>query len=575
MDYDSIVNAIIHGEKIQNLPLRVTYYCRVSTDSDVQLNSLDNQLEYYKKYIKSNSFWTFVEGYVENGASGVSVFKRDAFKKMIRDAKHNTFDLIITKEVSRFARDLEDSVHYIRELKECNVGIFFENQNLNTFDPNSELILNIMFNIAQDESKKLSSRIKFGHRQAILKGHVLGSSNITGYRKEKCRLVIVDDEAKFVRTVFELYATGEYGLYKLAKKLACMGYYNKKGRIYDKDTLKLIITNPKYKGFYRGHTYEIMDYRTKRRQKISVDNQIIYRCNDNSIPAIVTEELWDKANNILNNRKKSYQNNNHWSGGLKYAFSSKIYCREHNTSFQRSHGKVRTSKPIWCCSLYLNHRLSSCASPIICETDLYNILRIVMNNIIPQDNNILDSMLEMYKNVNIENKFDEELKSIENDIYRIENKKSLSIDLVLSGELKKEDLKIQFSNYESELKKLIINKENLLKEMNKIEDKKEFIKVLSINISEEINSGMIDEFIREFVDEIIVSKIDNDRKKIFLAIYLNFSENEKVRQKGARHINGALESDRLYLNNQKYESIEKIRTGRTNNKYIYDVYIKT
>ncbi len=181
MNYDDIVSEITRGEKIYNLPLRVTYYCRVSTDSDTQLNSLDNQLDYYEKYIKSKSSWTLVNGYIENGVTGVRVDNRNVFKKMINDAKLNKFDLIVTKEVSRFARDLEDSIHYIRELKECNVGIFFENQNLNTFDPNSELILNIMFNIAQDESKKLSSRVKFGHRQAMEKGHILCSSNIICY----------------------------------------------------------------------------------------------------------------------------------------------------------------------------------------------------------------------------------------------------------------------------------------------------------------------------------------------------------------------------------------------------------
>ncbi len=223
MNYDEVVRAIVGGEKIYNLPLRVTYYCRVSTDSDVQLNSLDNQLNYYENYIKSKTSWTFVDGYIEEGVTGVRVDKREVFKKMINEEKNHKFDLIITKEASRFARDLEDSIHYIRELKECNVGVFFENQNLNTFDPNSELILNIMFNIAQDESKKLSSRVKFGHRQAMEKGHVLGSSNIIGYRKDKCKLVVVPEEAKFIKKVFELYTTNEYGLYKLANVVAAVG----------------------------------------------------------------------------------------------------------------------------------------------------------------------------------------------------------------------------------------------------------------------------------------------------------------------------------------------------------------
>ena len=156
MTYYDIVESITHGEKIYDLPLRVTYYCRVSTDSDVQLNSLDNQLEYYENYIRSKENWTFVDGYIEEGITGTRADKRPSFMRMIKDAKLNKFNLIITKDVSRFARDLEDSIHYIRDLKSSGVGVFFENQALNTFDPNSELVLNMLFNIAQEESKKIS-----------------------------------------------------------------------------------------------------------------------------------------------------------------------------------------------------------------------------------------------------------------------------------------------------------------------------------------------------------------------------------------------------------------------------------
>ena len=113
--------------------------------------------------------------------------------------------------------------------------------------------------------KKISSRIKFGHQEAIKKGHVLGSSNIIGYRKNKCKLITVNEEAKFIKKVFELYSGGHYGLYKLSKKLGELGYYNKNGNLYDKDTLKRIIGNPKYKGFYRGKISETVDYITKKK----------------------------------------------------------------------------------------------------------------------------------------------------------------------------------------------------------------------------------------------------------------------------------------------------------------------
>lgn len=574
MNYDEILKSIMLGEKIYNLPLRVCYYCRVSTDSDVQLNSLDNQLEYYENYIKSKPKWIFSGGYIEEGKTGVRVDVRPSFKKMIHDAKHNKFDLIITKEVSRFARDLEDSIHYIRELKDSGVGVFFENQNLNTFDSNSELILNIMFNLAQDESRKLSSRVKFGHRQAIENGHVLGSSNITGYKKDNCKLVIVENEAKFIKTLFELYSSGKYGFQKLSKKLSELGYLNKKGKLYDKDSLKRMIENPKYKGYYRAKTYEILDYRTKRRKKNSLDDQVLYKCKDGSIPAIISEELWDQANKILKSRTKGYESNNYWSGGLKYAFSSKIYCKEHNTNFQRSHGSKNKNRPTWSCSMYLQHRLAACESPIIAETDLYNIMSSIMNNIIPQKKKIVDNMLKLYENIDRTNDYYKELELLNTNIKIIEQKKSMALDLIFNGDISKDSLKMQFEKYDQEIKSFNVKKTMIIKQIERLNNSHDNLDRMTKLIEEEINGGALNEFIRKFVDEIIISKIDGDRYSIKLDIYLDLLGEEKSKIKGARHINGTTTDDILYLENQTCDTIEIKRAIDNPNRFTYNVYLK-
>lgn len=575
MNYDEILKSIMHGEKIYNLPLRVCYYCRVSTGSDVQLNSLDNQLEYYENYIKSKPKWIFSGGYIEEGKTGVRVDVRPSFKKMIHDAKNNKFDLIITKEVSRFARDLEDSIHYIRELKDSGVGVFFENQNLNTFDSNSELILNIMFNLAQDESRKLSSRVKFGHRQAIENRHVLGSSNITGYKKDNCKLVIVENEAKFIKILFELYASGKYGFQKLSKKLSELGYLNKKGKLYDKDSLKRMIENPKYKGYYRAKTYEILDYRTKRRKKNSLDEQVLYKCKDGSIPAIISEELWDQANKILKSRTKGYENNNYWSGGLKYAFSSKIYCKEHNTNFQRSHGSKNKNRPTWSCSMYLQHRLSACESPIIAEIDLYNIISSIMNNVIPQKKSIIDNMIKLYENIDRNDHYYKELELLNTNIKIIEEKKSMALDLVFNGDISKDSLKMQFEKYDQEIKSFNVKKTMIIKQIERLNNSHDNLDRMTKLIEEEINGGSLNEFIRKFVDEIIISKIDGDRYNIKLDIYLDLYGEEKSKIKGAIHINGANDDNILYLENQTCDTIEVKRIIDNPNRFTYNVYLKT
>ena len=561
MNYIDISKQIMSGEKIFNIPFRVCFYARVSTDSDVQLNSLDSQLNYYKEFIKSKPLWTYVDGYVDEGISGVTVEKRNSFKKMICDAKLHKFDLIITKEVSRFARDLEDSIHYIRELKNAGVGVYFENQNINTFDSNSDLILNIMFNLAQDESRKISSRVRFGHKEAIKKGHVLGSSNITGYRKDNCKLVIVEEEAKFIRCLFRLYATGEYGFYKLSKKLGELGYFNKKGNLYDKDTIKRMIENPKYKGFYRGKTSEVIDYRTKKRKKIDIGNQVIYKSNESIVPPIVSETLWNKANLILNERVKTNTNCNCYTGGLKYAFSSKIYCKEHNSKYQRSHGSKKKNRPVWCCSQYLKYNLDVCTSPIILEKDLYNILKNIFDSIITNKDDLINEIFELYKSINIENVYNKELNIIKNKIDENENKKNYLIDLVLKGDLTREDLKNQFKKIEEESALLIKKKNNILVQIKiKNEGFNNNIKLYD-SIKNEINDYILDGLIRKYVNRIVVSKINENRNNIFLDIYLSnvsfFSENES-----------------LYLECQMYETIETGTGHKNENKFTYNVYFE-
>ena len=193
----------LRQKTIYELQLRVTFYARVSTDSNEQLNSLTNQISYYEEMIKKNTAWTYVPGYIDEGLSGISTKKRENFHRMIDDAKAGKFDLILTKEISRFARNTLDSIQYTRDLLNAGVAVFFQNDNIKTIDEDSELRLSIMSSIAQDELRKLSSRVKCGHQQAIKEGVVLGNNRIFGYVKDDGRLVIDESEAPMVRQLVE------------------------------------------------------------------------------------------------------------------------------------------------------------------------------------------------------------------------------------------------------------------------------------------------------------------------------------------------------------------------------------
>ena len=236
-------------------------------------------------------------GYVDEGLSGTSIVKRDSFKKMVREARKGVFDLIITKEISRFSRCTLDSIQYTRKLLEFGVGVYFHSDNIITLYGDSQLRLTIMSSIAQDEVRRLSERVKFGITRAYESGKVLGNSSIYGYDKVNGNLVINRQQARFVRDLFEIYSHGKYGYRKTAQILTKMGYRNQKGGQLNPGSLKHILSNPKYKGYYHGRITESADYLQKNRSGLAPEHQLLYK--DDNIPAIITEEIWDKCNEIM------------------------------------------------------------------------------------------------------------------------------------------------------------------------------------------------------------------------------------------------------------------------------------
>ena len=186
------------GVRLVDLPLVVAFYARVSTDEEVQLHSLSSQIGYYDHMIKTNPNWTFFRGYWDEGISGTSVRRREQFAEMIRDGYEHKFDLIITKEISRFARNTMDSLQYTRELLKRGVGVYFESDGVLTLEPDSEFRLTIMSSVAQEESRKTSERVRRGNRISVENHVVLGSNRIYGFDKDKGKLTINEQEAAMI-----------------------------------------------------------------------------------------------------------------------------------------------------------------------------------------------------------------------------------------------------------------------------------------------------------------------------------------------------------------------------------------
>ena len=198
-------------------------YARVSTEHEAQINALENQLEWYKIECSRHSDWEIVEVYVDQGITGTQAQKRPEFLRMMEDAQKGKFDLIITREVSRFARNTVDTLSYTRELKARGVDVFFINDGINTATNDAELRLTIMSSMAQDESRKISERVKAGQKISREKHVLYGSGNILGYRRENGTYVPDPDQAETVRLIFQMYSTGENGLVKIVNELYRLG----------------------------------------------------------------------------------------------------------------------------------------------------------------------------------------------------------------------------------------------------------------------------------------------------------------------------------------------------------------
>ena len=447
------------GKSVFDLPLRVTFYARVSTDRDEQINSLENQVQYYTEMIQSKGNWTFVPGYVDEGISGTSTRKRDDFNRMIRDAKAGLFDFIITKEISRFSRSTLDSIQYTQLLLEHNVGVFFQNDNINTLDTDSEFRLVIMAGVAQDEVRKLSERLKFGFRQAIKNGHVLGNDKLYGYDKKDCVLTVNEEEAKIVRTVFDLYGNKGLGIRSVSRELEKLGYTSREGNAFNTLTIRHMLENPKYKGWYCANKSQSLDYRTGKKALLEEKEWVMYP--DPAIPPIVSEQLWNRANALYKQRRK--ETLEHTGGASfhnRYPYSTKIICEEHGTVFHRQIlAKKSGAVEAWQCKIYRQKGRAGCSSPQIKSTELDQILGMILKDLLPEKKTVVDFLVTVIGTVSQNVDYKRIRNSIQDEIGQLRLKKNRLLDLSLAEALpasefrqKNEAINEQIRNCEGKLK---------------------------------------------------------------------------------------------------------------------------
>ena len=526
----SIRNVLAQGKKLIDLPLRVTFYARVSTDHEEQLNSLENQVMYFENYIKSQTNWIFVPGYVDEGISGTSVNKRDNFLKMVNDAKKGMFNLILTKEISRFSRNTVDSIQYTQELLSYGVGVYFLNDNINTFDSDSELRLTIMSSIAQDEIRKLSERIRFGYKRSVEKGVVPGNDNFYGYRKNKGKLEIVEEEAELIRLIFNEYSKGEMGTARLGHYL--YNEYNivsKTNKPLAGTVIGRIIRNPKYKGYFCAHKETTVDYHSKKRIRFKPDEWIVYKDNE-TCPPIVSEELWDKCNEILNKNANNYKCQTRTD--MRYALSGKIKCFHDGATFIKgSYKNKRTGyeSKYWGCSNYRKYgreKVNGCKTPIIHYQELLDIFKIVAKNILDKENDMMQEIYSLISETESKSDYSREINEVDKKIEEIKNARAELINMRARKEIEGDEYNEAREKYNNELSVLDKKKQSYLSMNSEVDYKSnidDFFKKIHGMILEDDES--VFRIFGSILDTILVERLeseeDEDTHKVMLHFKLN------------------------------------------------------
>ena len=524
MDIHS-VRQMLKTKSIYDISLRVTYYARVSSESDEQLNSLGNQISYYEDLIKRNKNWTFVPGYIDEGLSGISTKKRENFNRMVEDAAEDKFDLVITKEISRFARNTLDSIQFTRQLLGYGVGVFFQNDNINTLDEDSELRLSIMSSIAQDELRKLSSRVKFGHQQAIKDKVVLGNSRIFGYTKDEGRLVIDEDQAQMVRELFELYASDEHSMKQIETLFWERGYRNSNGKKIAHTTMSNMIANPKYKGYYVGNKVKVIDMFTKKQKFLPPEEWVMFKDETGEIvPAIVGEELWESANAVLRRRSEDVKNR---QGICNHAnlLTGKLFCTHCGTPYYRreSKDKAGNKNSKWVCSNKINSGKDACASFPIYEEEIKPVLYEVFKDTRDSSAAMMKEYEKLYLAMTADGNLTKMIAAQESIIDLANKKKQALLKLIAEGNIDGKDFKEMTTACNQEIHDAEVELAELKSQQESSEEFRvhmEKVRAVLRAAEQDIEKGEISkEFISTFVDKIFVTPIEDKTLELRIKIF--------------------------------------------------------
>ena len=498
--------------------IRVAAYCRVSTDSDEQMISLDAQKAHYESYIKLNDEWEYAGLYYDEGISGTKLDARSGLLSMLSDCEDGKIDLIITKSISRFARNTTDCLEMVRKLNDLGIYIIFEKENIHTESMESELMLSILASLAESESVSISQNSKWSIRKRFEKGTFIISYPPYGYENVDGEMVIVPEQAEIVKEIFASCLAGN-GTHTIAKKLNGRGIPTKKGSKWHSSTIKGILTNEKYTGdviYQKTYT----DSRFQRH--INYGEQDMFLCADHH-EAIISHEDFERAREILNQRAMEKGNGSNTSRYQKrYAFSGRIKCGCCGSSFKRrQHYKPRGDYVAWTCDTHLRDK-NACPMLYIEDGAIKTAFTTMMNKLVFGHQEILRPLMRSLRGMDDKDRL-LQIDALERQIEENADKKQTLTMLMAQGLLDAAVYNSESNALVQEEQKLKTSREEL---MNNIGGDKTKVRELQALMDFTSKGEMLTEFDEEFFTAFVEHIIVQSREKItfHLKCGLNLTE---------------------------------------------------
>ena len=497
--------------KMQKTKKKVAAYCRVSTDSEDQANSFESQQRYFRQYIGRNPDWELYAVFADEGISGTNTKKRKEFNRMIECAKNGDFDLIITKEISRFARNTLDSIFYTRDLKKHGVGVIFLNDNINTLDGDAELRLAIMSSIAQEESRKTSERVKWGQKRQMEQGVVFGRSML-GYDVKDGKMTINEEGAKIVRLIFRKFVDEGKGTHVIARELREEGILPCRVKEWQNTVILRVIRNEKYCGdLVQKKTYTPDFLSHEKKYNRGQEEFVIIK--DHHEP-IISRELFDKANRILDAKSLSQEGKSKHSN--RYPFSGKIKCGRCKASYV---ARYKTRKDgsrykAWRCYEAASHgrphidkagNRVGCSGESIRNEDAVYLLYLVCRELKINRQKVADNLVRTIEAAMQTDLTGTSTSALSVKIGEARKRRTGLIDLYISGGIDKSEFTALRAKYDEDIEKLKSAMGDPKQQQTMIIKQQELMSDIKNAIDELINGIQYeDEYYAQILDKMVV-----------------------------------------------------------------------